>query len=51
MASRGDKVEKGVDAVVPEPRVTLDAGFFSQNIIVLSLQVADNLGEAAGRMS
>lgn len=48
MASRGDKVEEGVDTVVPEPRVTLDAGLFSQNIIVLPLQVADNLGEAAG---
>lgn len=39
-----------MDAIVPEARVTLDAGLFRENIVILSLQVADNLGEAAKRL-
>ncbi len=46
MASRGDEVEQRVDAVVPEAWVTLDARLLGQNIVVLALEVADNLGEA-----
>ena len=43
MAGRGDEVEHGVHAVVAEARVTLDARLLGQNIIVLSLEVADDL--------
>jgi hypothetical protein len=43
---RGDKVEQSVDTVVPEPGVTLDTGLLSKNIVVLSLEVALNLGKA-----
>lgn len=46
VASGGDKVEESVNTIVSEARVTLDAGLLSQNIIVLSLQVANDLGEA-----
>ena len=48
VASGGDKVEERMHAVVSEAGVTLDAGLLSQNVIVLSLEVADNLGEAVG---
>jgi hypothetical protein len=41
-----DKVEKGVNSIVPETGVTLDTRFFSQNVVVLALEVADNLLEA-----
>ena len=43
MAGGGDKVEQGVNAVVPEARVTLDTRLLSQNVIVLSLEVANDL--------
>ena len=46
MAGRGDEVEKGVDTVVSEARVTLDTRLFRQDIIVLALEVSDNFGEA-----
>lgn len=42
MAGRGDEVKHGVDTVVPEARVTLDTRLFGQNIIVLSLEVAND---------
>jgi hypothetical protein len=42
VAGRGDKVKHGVDTVVPEARVTLDTRLFGQNIIVLSLEVAND---------
>jgi hypothetical protein len=41
MSSRRDEVEKGVDTVVPETGVTLDARFFGQDIIVLTLEIAN----------
>lgn len=44
--SRRDEVEHGVNAVVPEARVTLDTGLLGENVVVLPLEVADNLGEA-----
>jgi len=47
MAGRCDKVEKSMDTVVAESGVTLDTGLFCQNIIVLSLKVANDLAEAA----
>jgi hypothetical protein len=45
----GDEVEKGVDAVVAEARVALDARLLGENVVVLALEVANNLGEAADR--
>lgn len=45
MASWGDEVEHGVDTVIPEAGVTLDARLLRKNIIVLSFEVANNLGE------
>lgn len=41
-----DKVKENVDAVVAESWVTLDSRFFGKNVIVLSLEVSNNLGEA-----
>ena len=46
MASRGDKIEKGVDAVVPEAGITLNARLFGKNVIVLALEVTDDFLEA-----
>ena len=45
MSSGGDEVEECVNAVVPEPGVTLDPRFLSENVIVLALKVADNFLE------
>ena len=39
MTSWGDKVEESVDPVVAEAGVTLDTRLFSENVIVLSLNV------------
>lgn len=47
MAGRGDEVEHGVDTVVPEAGVTLNARLLRENIIVLSFEVANNLGEGS----
>ena len=47
MASRGDEVEHGVNTIVSEAGVTLDTRLLSKNVIVLPLEVADDLGEAA----
>jgi hypothetical protein len=41
VSSGRDKVEKGVDTIVPETGVTLDARFFGQNVVVLTLEVAN----------
>lgn len=46
MAGRRDEVQQGVHSVIPESRVTLDAGLLSQNVIVLTLEVADDFLEA-----
>jgi hypothetical protein len=46
MTGRRDEVEHGMDSVVSEPGVSLDTRFLGQDIIVLSLEVAYNLGEA-----
>jgi hypothetical protein len=40
-----DEVEKGMNTVVPETRVTLDTGLFGQDVVVLALEVADNFLE------
>lgn len=46
MAGRGDEVEHGVDTIVPEAGVTLDARLLRKNVIVLPFEIANNLGEA-----
>lgn len=42
MAGRGDEVKHGVDTVVPEARVTLDTRLLGQDVVILSLEVADD---------
>lgn len=46
MASGCDEVKHGVHAVVPEARVTLDTRLLGQNVVVLPLEEANNLGKA-----
>jgi hypothetical protein len=48
MAGRWDEVEEHMNAVIPEPGITLDTRLFSENVIVLTLEVSDNLLEAFG---
>jgi hypothetical protein len=40
MACRGDEIEKSMDAVIPETRVSLDARFLSEDIIVLAFKIS-----------
>lgn len=48
--SRGcNKVKQSMHAVVSESRITLDTGFFCENVVVLPFQVANDLREAANR--
>lgn len=49
MAGGGNEVEHHMDTVVPESRVTLDTRLLGQNVVVLSLEVADNLCEASAQ--
>ena len=46
MTSWGDEVQHGMHSVVPESRVTLDTRLLGQDIVILSLEVADDFGEA-----
>jgi hypothetical protein len=46
MASWGDEIKQCVNTVIAESGVTFDAGLFSQDVVVLSFKVADNLTEA-----
>jgi hypothetical protein len=39
VSGRRDKVEQGVHSVVPETGITLDAGLFGENVIVLPFEV------------
>lgn len=48
MAGRSDEVEKDVDTIVTEAGVTLDTRLLGENVIVLTLEVADNLAKAMG---
>jgi hypothetical protein len=48
MTGRRDEVEKGMDAVIPESRVTFDTRFLSQDIIILALEVSDDFLETGG---
>ena len=47
MPCRWDKVEEGVHSVVAEAWVTLDTRLFGENVVVLPLEVANDLLEAA----
>jgi len=42
MTSRSDEVKEDVHTVIPEPRITLNARLFSENVIVLSLEVSND---------
>jgi hypothetical protein len=46
MAGRCDEVEQHVNTVVSEARITLDTRFLSKNVVVLTLEIANNLREA-----
>jgi len=46
MASRGDKVEERVHSIVAEARVPLDTRLFSENIIILPLDIAGDFTKA-----
>ncbi len=47
MTCWGDEVEEGVDAVVAEAGVALDARLLGENVVVLPLEVSNNLGKPA----
>ena len=46
MTSGCDEIEHGVDTIVAETGVTLDARFLCENVVVLALNIASNLLEA-----
>jgi hypothetical protein len=46
MTGRCDEVQQDVYTVVAESGVTLNTRFLCKNVIVLSLEVANNLAEA-----
>ena len=49
MTSGRDEVEEGMHPVVAEARVTLDTRLLSKNVVVLTLEVANDLLEAFHR--
>jgi hypothetical protein len=48
MTGRRDEVEKSMDTVIPESRITFDTRFLSQDIVILALEVSDNFLETNG---
>lgn len=46
MTSGSDEIEKNMNTIVTEARVTLDTRFFGKNVIVLSFEVTDNFRKA-----
>lgn len=46
MSGGRDEVEQGVDPVVSEAGITLDSRLFSEDIVVLTLKVTNDLLEA-----
>lgn len=46
VSRRRDEVQQGMNPVVSETRVTFDPRFFSQDIVILTFQVTDNLLKA-----
>lgn len=47
VSSRRYEIQKSMHSVVFGTAVTLDARFFSQNVVVLALEISDNFLEAA----
>ena len=47
VSSWRDEVEQYMNTIISEARVTLDARFLGENIIILPLQVSNDLREAA----
>ena len=45
MASRCNKVEQGMDTIIPESWVTLDTRFFRKDVIILTLKMSNDLRE------
>ena len=39
-----------MDTVVPKTWVTLDAGLFSENVVVLALKMANDFGETRSKI-
>lgn len=46
VSCRSNKVEKSMNTIVAESWVTLNARLLRKNVIVLSLEIANNLAEA-----
>ena len=46
VTSGRDKIEEGMDTVVPEARVTLDTRLLGENVVVLAFQVTNDFLEA-----
>lgn len=49
MSGGRDEVEQGVNTVVPEPRVTLDARLLRENVVVLAFEVTNYFLKAVYR--
>ena len=43
MTCRRDEVKADVDAIIAEPGIALDSGFFRKNVIVYAFEVPKNL--------
>jgi len=50
MASRRNEVEQSMDTVIPEPRVTPNPGLLCEDIVILTVQIANDLLEAIMRI-
>lgn len=50
MASWRNEVEHSMDTIIPEAGVTLDTRLLRQDVIILSLEEANNLTEAVQGM-
>jgi hypothetical protein len=46
MAGGSDEVEQSMDTIVAEAGVTLDTGLLCENVVVLSLEIANNFTKA-----
>jgi hypothetical protein len=45
MTSGGNEVQKGMNSIIPETRVTLDTRLFRQDIIILAFKMTNDLLE------
>ncbi len=46
MSGGSDEVEKGMNTIVTETWITLDAGLLGENVIILSLKIANDFAKA-----